>query len=287
MFNLKKILLPVDFSGRSNAIVPYVKAFASQLHSQFLVLHVEHGPVYDTENETGFLCVQAARVEELKHIRHELRTFLSDELNGQVIQRNLVEGDAAAKIVEYAHANEVDLIMMPTHGYGPYKRFLLGSVTTKVLNHCDCPVWTEAHIEEAAKAVPCRKIACAIDLGPHSEQVLLVASNLASALAAELLVIHVAEAPKSSPVHGCVVDPGAQMVQEAGETIAKLLKKLNVKAEVGIESGSITELTERRVAAFGADLLVIGRHAAKGLGARLHSHTNAFIRESLCPVVSV
>ena len=133
----------------------------------------------------------------------------------------------------------------------------------------------------------CRKIACAVDLGPHTEKVLSVAASLASALAAELLVIHVTEAAKAFIVHGTVVEPGIQLMKDAREDIAKQLKKLNVSAEIVVESGPITELTDQRVAKFGADLLVIGPHAGKGIGARLHSHTDAFIRESLCPVVSV
>ena len=116
------------------------------------------GSCYDTDNETGFLCVQAARVEELKYIRRELQSFLSDELNGQVIKRDLVEGDPAAKIVNYAHENEVNLIMMPTHGYGPYRHFMFGSVTTKVLNHSDCPIWTEAHMKETRQRSRCRAV---------------------------------------------------------------------------------------------------------------------------------
>ena len=37
---------------------------------------------------------------------------------------------------------------MPTHGYGPFRRFILGSNTAKVLHDADCPVWTGVHVEE-------------------------------------------------------------------------------------------------------------------------------------------
>ena len=48
-------------------------------------------------------------------------------------------GDPAAEIVDYTLAHGVDLIMMPTHGYGPFRSMLLGSVTAKVLHDCDVP----------------------------------------------------------------------------------------------------------------------------------------------------
>src|SRR5207245_2957797 len=54
-------------------------------------------------------------------------------------------GDPAAEITHYAEKNQVDLIMMPTHGYGRFRNMLLGSVTAKVLHDAHCPIWTAAH----------------------------------------------------------------------------------------------------------------------------------------------
>ena len=50
----------------------------------------------------------------------------------------------------------------------PVRRFLLGSVTAKVLHNCGCPVWTAAHPEgEAADKFESRNVLCAVDFGPH------------------------------------------------------------------------------------------------------------------------
>jgi hypothetical protein len=64
-------------------------------------------------------------------------------------KRVVLEGDPARQIVDYAHEEKVDLIVMPTHGYGPFRQFILGSITAKVLHDADCPVWTGVHLEEA------------------------------------------------------------------------------------------------------------------------------------------
>ena len=53
--------------------------------------------------------------------------------------------DPATAIISFAETNGVDLIMMPTHGYGPVRSFLLGSVAAKVLHDARCPVWTSSH----------------------------------------------------------------------------------------------------------------------------------------------
>jgi hypothetical protein len=59
--------------------------------------------------------------------------------------KQFAEGDPASIITEYAARNRVDLIMMPTHGYGTFRSLLLGSVTAKVLHDAECPVWTGVH----------------------------------------------------------------------------------------------------------------------------------------------
>ena len=79
----------------------------------------------------------------------DLNAFEPDALAGLNVRRLLLHGDPASKIVELAREEHVDLIAMPTHGYGPFRRFILGSNTAKVLHDADCPVWTGVHIEEA------------------------------------------------------------------------------------------------------------------------------------------
>ena len=75
---------------------------------------------------------RAARVES------DLRIFMQDELAGCAVKRVLREGDAAHKIVEYAHDDQTDLIVMPTHGNGTFRRFVLGSNAAKVLHDAEC-----------------------------------------------------------------------------------------------------------------------------------------------------
>ena len=65
------------------------------------------------------------------------------------------------------------------------------------------------------------------------------------------------------------------------------MNTLKFQAEIAVESGSVSEETYNHAARFAADLLIIGRHAPKGIAGRLHPHAYAIIRESLCPVISI
>ena len=82
--------------------------------------------------------------------------------------------------------------MMPTSGCGPFRRFILGSVTAKVLHDVACPVWTGEHVEQmpAVSAGGLRTILCAVDLRQDSERVLRWAAGLALRAGAELTVAH-------------------------------------------------------------------------------------------------
>src|SRR5581483_8938570 len=108
------------------------------------------------------------------------------------VQTTLLEGDPAMQIVGFAAREKVGLIVMPTHGYGPFRRFILGSNTAKVLHDAECPVWTGVHLEEApAAGIPPRRILCAVDLGPQSSKALCWAAGLAASLGAKLTLLHV------------------------------------------------------------------------------------------------
>ena len=93
-----------------------------------------------------------------------------------------------------------DLIVMGTHGFGGFRRMLLGSITAKVLHDARCPVFTSTHAESTpATLPPLRTILCAVDYGPQSEAVLRWADEFARSVGAQLFdVARVANDPDGS-----------------------------------------------------------------------------------------
>jgi nucleotide-binding universal stress UspA family protein len=201
-----------------------------------------------------------------------------------------MEGDPARVVVEYAHTENFDLIVMPTHGYGPFRRFLIGSVTAKVLHDVDIPVWTGPHLEQAAewKSLAWSRVACAIDLGSHSAAVLRWAASMACGCGAELTIVH-AIPSSSAGVGGVTFDPDwrVDLAHDARSRIAELQNELGIPAQVHIEIGDPAAGVPNAARCVGADLLVIGRSVSGGVLGRLRANAYAIIRESPCPVVSV
>ena len=75
------------------------------------------------------------------------KALLLRNFEGLRLRRVVYEGDPEAQIAAFAQAEDVQLIVMPTHGYGVFRRYLIGSVTAKVLHDVSCPVLTGAHID--------------------------------------------------------------------------------------------------------------------------------------------
>ena len=290
MFVMNRILAPVDFSERSVGAARYAEALSEHFGAEATLLHVLSPPHYEFSSmEVGGTIVSELFETRTRQVRQELNEFLVDELPRFRAGRVLLEGDPAGKIVEYAHDNEMSLIVVPTHGYGPFRRFILGSVTAKILHDADCPVWTGVHLEEAPAAdrISFRSVLAAVDLGPQSEKVLMWAAALAESYGARLLLLHAM--PCLESLAGELDDKRWQekLARESGEEIGKLLSRASVEAEVMVESGDAPEVVCSAAKQTKADLLVIGRGSSAGVFGRLRANAYSIIRMSSCPVVSV
>jgi nucleotide-binding universal stress UspA family protein len=273
--------LPVDFSERSVGAARYARSLATQFDCGLALLHV----ISPLQFEYGAMEISGYMLAELYQNRvtqagQELASFLKDELAGPRVERLILEGDTARRIVELAH-ERAGLIVMPTHGYGPFRRFILGSNTAKVLHDADCPVWTGVHIEDAPPgSVPPHHILCAVDLGPQSGKTLCWAAWLARQFGARVTLLHVT-AP--APEGGGAPDPREAARQE----LVRLQRSADLEAELAVESGDASLAICAAAARTQADVLVIGRGSAAGVFGRLRTNAYAIIRQSPCPVVSV
>jgi len=288
MGSLSRILLPVDFSERSVAAARYARSLAGHFGSEILVLHVLTPPQYEFGAQIGGSMIEELYRGRARQAAAELDAFLAAELAGMSVERAVVEGDPAGKIVEYARERGVDIIMMPTHGFGPYRRFILGSNTAKVLHDAECPVWTCAHIEQVshAAAVPLRSILCAVDLGSESSKTLFWAASLAREFGAHLTLFH-ATAGDADIGDDSEVSWRIDVREAAEQELSRLQGFVHAEADLLIEAGEPAKVICAAASRVQADALVIGRGSAAGLFGRLRTNAYAIIRQAPCPVVSV
>src|SRR5438552_3500575 len=140
MFPISRILVPVDFSDRSRHVLPYAQAIASRHDAEVTLLHVVN-PVYSIP-AVGPLgpAVVSVPSSVFEHATTQLEAFGADRLEGCKVRRLVYEGDPAEQILAFTKSNNTDLIITPTHGMGTLRRFLIGSVTAKLLHDAACPI---------------------------------------------------------------------------------------------------------------------------------------------------
>jgi len=146
------------------------------------------------------------------------------------------------KIVKTARERNVDLIEMSTHGYSVFYRFLLGSVTAKVLHESDCPVWTDAHLEETpAREFSIRRVLCSVDLTPTAPTLCRWPPRWPRLSMPRFTLVHITAGVEFYGPGGSHVEPvwKERIVGAASEEIAKLQQNLGTNAEVIIDSGNV------------------------------------------------
>jgi nucleotide-binding universal stress UspA family protein len=280
---MDRILLPVDFQDSSSGIIHHAAAIARQFHSEIVILHVVTPLSYSAGALPGNY-VPAGRqdlmAELIRQAQRALDEHLKPQLEGLPVKRLLREGDPAREILAAARAENVDLIMMPTHGYGGFRRFLLGSVTAKVLHDSQAAVWTGAHLERAPQApFLLGHVVCGVDLGPYSRKIVSWAAQLADRFRARLTLVHITAVVDT---YGPAPEWKGALASLAAEQMTLLQADVGTKADLVVESGDVAARLNEVAQARGASLLVVGRHPS-----HLGGTGYAIVRESQFPVVSL
>lgn len=290
MLNIRKILFPVDFSETCLGMSRYVENVASQSHAEVTLIHVvnQNDFMLGTPDLGGLAMVENYRAG-LEAAQQRMSHYLADEFRHLRVKRLVLEGNPATTITELSQQDGTDLIMMPTHGLGPFRRFILGSLTAKVLHDAACAVWTGAHLENAPppEKLAFRKVLCAIDLSPQSESALQWAASFAEDKGAELIALHVVPAAETRPAKYLDRDLVETLAVQSKAEVGSLLDSLALRARVVIESGEPAKRAQSVAETENADLLVIARGAVASGWGRLRTHSYAIIRSAPCPVVSV
>jgi nucleotide-binding universal stress UspA family protein len=137
----KKILVPIDFSEPSDAALLYARKLAQAFGAELHVLHVmENQYLRATFNSTAAVETgMTNRVAEC--LSPEDRTTL------RAVSAVRMSDEPHDEIIRYAEDEDIDLIVMGTHGRGGVAHLLMGSVAEKVVRGAGCPVLTVRHPE--------------------------------------------------------------------------------------------------------------------------------------------
>jgi nucleotide-binding universal stress UspA family protein len=149
MIELHRILVPTDFSKFSQIAIVYAAAFAEKFAAELYLLHVVQDLAVFIPDMITVAPPPAPTVEQMTRAVHDAfdRIIKENQLSRFTVHREVREGTPFYEIVRYAQEQDVDLIVMGTHGHTGLAHMLLGSVTEKVVRKAPCPVLTVRHPE--------------------------------------------------------------------------------------------------------------------------------------------
>lgn len=196
-----RILVPIDFSERSQRALGAANQWAGMFGGEITPMHTFEAP--SDLDGFHFYGPKGAVTGDLVTIERAVRDLLVEAASGQVDAERLREGifvlGHPARAIAHTAAN-YDLIVMSSHGRSGFSRFLLGSVTDKVIRLAAVPVLV---VTEDAPAFPPKRILVPTDLSPNSEAAFPLAKAVAEAAGAavELLYVHHCDDPEAVDVH--------------------------------------------------------------------------------------
>lgn len=126
----KIILVPVDGSEPNLKAIQEAKNMALKTQSKVILLHVV---------DVDYL-LDHSILNELKEQKARILNNAYDHFKGLDVEKYLVLGDPAEEIIKKADEENADLIIMAKRGLTGLKRYLIGSVTSKVVTHSEVPV---------------------------------------------------------------------------------------------------------------------------------------------------
>ncbi len=288
MLNIKRILLPVDIPISTHAVLREAATLAHHFHSEIILLHViterslEAGVPADEHAAANWDLLAAV----LRQAREERDEKLVADFDGLAVRGELADGDVATAIVQTAHEQRADLIMIPSYSF-TFAKFLLGSVTAKVLHGTECPVWTGAHVEELPRRdFAIRNVLCAVDLASRNVKHVAWAAQLATEFGARLTLAHVTAALELWGPGGNIVDHVWEkaILGNAMRQMDKFREEMGAKAEVFIGSGDVPKVLSQAAKQTKADLLVTGCYP---YGGHLRTHGYGIICSVQVPVLNV
>ncbi len=133
----KSILVPLDCVGPRQEMLDYAVELAQQHDGELILLYVVENPVFPVE----MMDIDLRREEVAEHAGERLATLVKNTIGDKAAYRHLVaQGSISEQIIATADREQVDVIVMATDEHSELRKFLIGSITERVVRHAHQPV---------------------------------------------------------------------------------------------------------------------------------------------------
>jgi len=162
--DIKRILVPVDFSSNSQRALDYAHGLALKFDAALHLVHVCEAPTAMTPALDAYAIAYSDWSQRLGEEAEKQLNAITPALGDVVkVTTEVLFGRAASAIVEAVVTNKADLIVMGTHGHGAVMHVLMGNVAERVVRTAPCPVLTVREPKPGTEPVVAKsKLACVV-----------------------------------------------------------------------------------------------------------------------------
>ncbi|NBC17185.1 MAG: universal stress protein [Bacteroidetes bacterium] len=289
MLRIDRILFPTDFSDCAERAFNHAAHLAAFFGAELHVLHIIEEASIPAERLQQDAPEQVAvrMNQHLEDVRQQLN------LDVEFVEAQVTHPSAAEGVLTYAERQQVDLIVMGTHGRRGMRRLLLGSVAEEVVRIAPCPVCTVGIKAQTLKAPTFERILVPVDFSDYSAQALRLAREIATRTGGRLHVLHVLEEAQIPGVYelesAYVNTPEAK--QRTRNELTEWIEEVggpdvpySVHARFGYPARDIIDYAKNRQ----LDLIVIATHGRVGMERMLlGSVAEKVLRSATSPVLCV
>lgn len=271
------ILVPLDGSGLSEAALPPAVALSQSLGSQVTLLHIiEKNAPQVIHGQKHLTAEDDAR----EYLRGIVKKYFDPKIEISIHVHTDEVSQVARSIVEHSEEFKPDLIILCAHGAGGLRNFVVGSIPQQVIAAGSVPVLLlQPERDQDYQNIQFNRFLVALDGVPEHEYSLVVAGELAQQTGAKLHLIRIV--PTLSTLSGEDAASGTLLPattnamleiaeEEACEYLEEKLQRLSdqgVEATAEVERGDPAMEVVKSADDQKADLIFLGTHGKKGMGA--------------------
>ena len=146
--SIKQILVPIDFSEHSKKALQYAISFAKQYNAGIVLVYVVEPTIYPADFSFGQVAVPSMEKELRERGEIELNQLAEKMIAGILPAKTFVRtGKPFLEIINAATEEEVDMIIIATHGHTGVEHILFGGTAEKVVRKAPCPVLVVRPVE--------------------------------------------------------------------------------------------------------------------------------------------
>lgn len=140
---ISKVLVPIDFSDYSINALKYAVDFTQHFEAEMILISVIEPMIYPADFSMGQVAIPATDQNLTERVENELKDLAEKEIGDKVKTKRIIKsGKPFYEINETARDEDIDLIIIATHGHTGVEHLLFGSTAEKVVRKAPCPVLT-------------------------------------------------------------------------------------------------------------------------------------------------